>query len=70
MLGEIIDSYKWLDFKKMSAYYVEQGDIQACSDDEFEAINNEIIDGASEEINADYEKMVELKFDNGMEATN
>lgn len=67
-LEEIIDSYKWLDFKKMSAYYVERGDIQTCSDDEFEAINNEIIDGASEEINADYEKMVELKFNNGMEA--
>ena len=41
-LGEIIDSYKWLEFGKISAYYVECGDIQVCSDNEFEAINNEI----------------------------
>ena len=70
VVTDIIDAGKWLDFGKMAAYYVERGDIQGCLDDEFEAINNEIIDGASEKINADYEKMVELKYNNEMEAEN
>lgn len=67
-IEEILDSSKWLDFERVSAYYVERGNIQECVDEEFEAINNEVIDGASEKINEDYEKMVELRFDNGMEA--
>ena len=66
-LKKIIDSSKWLDFEKVSGYYVEHGDIQSCLDEEFEAINNEIIDGASDEINTDYEKMVELRYNSGME---
>ncbi|MGN0485479.1 MAG: AAA family ATPase [Lachnospiraceae bacterium] len=61
-LGEIVHPYKWLDFKKMSAYYVEQGNMRPCIDEEFESINNEIIDGASDEINTDYDKMVELRY--------
>ena len=48
----------------MSAYYVEKGSIISCMDEDFEAINNEIIDGASEEINNDYDKMVGLLEDN------
>lgn len=33
----------------------------SCTDDEFGCIKNEIIDGASEDINRDYDKMVLLK---------
>lgn len=66
-LAEIINPHKWLDFDKVSAYFVEHGVMHACLDDEFEAINNEIIDGASEDINDEYEKMVELRYNNGME---
>ena len=46
---------------------MEAGVIQSCLDEDFEAINNEIIDGASDEINTDYEKMVELRCDSRME---
>lgn len=60
-LGQIINHLKWIDYEKMSAYYVENGVIQSCLDEEFEAINNEIIDGASDEINLDYDKMVDLR---------
>lgn len=67
ILGKIINPLKWLGFEKMSAYYVESGVIQSCLDEEFEAINNEIIDGASDEINIDYEKMADLRYDSGME---
>lgn len=66
-LQEIIHCYKWLDVRKMSAYYVEYGDMKSCLDEEFEAINNEVIDCASEDINLDYEKMVQLKSDMEME---
>lgn len=63
-LGNIINPLKWLKFEKVSAYYVEKGSIISCMDEDFEAINNEIIDGASEEINNDYDKMVGLLEDN------
>lgn len=66
-LEKIINPLKWLDFEKLSAYYVETGVIQSCLDEDFNAINNEIIDGASDEINADYEKMVDLIYDSGTE---
>lgn len=62
-VNKIIEFHKWLDFAKLSAYYVEYGAICACLDEELEAINNEVIDSASEEINHDYEQMVELRFD-------
>ena len=67
ILGKIINPLKWLDFEKLSAYYVESGVIQSCLDEEFEAINNEIIDGASDQINNDYEKMADLLYDSGTE---
>ena len=60
-LGEILHPYKWLDFKKISAYHIECGIQKSCLDADFEAIDNAVIDGASEEINNDYERMVELK---------
>lgn len=66
-LKEVIHPYKWLEFSKMSAYFVEQGMIQSCLDKEDEVINNEVIDGASDEINMDYDKMVFLKLDSEME---
>ena len=46
----------------MSAYYVEEGNIQSYVDEEFEAINNDVIDGASDEINNDYEEMADLYY--------
>lgn len=64
ILENIINPLKWLEFEKVSAYYVEKGNIISCMDEDFEAINNEIIDGASEEINNDYDKMVGLLEDN------
>ena len=67
VLGKMIHPLKWLDFEKLSAYYVDAGIIQACLDEEFESIHNEVIDGASDEINTEYEKMADLRYDSGME---
>ena len=58
---KIIHPYKWLDFTRISAYHIENGVQKTCLDVDFEAIDNEVIDGASEEINTDFERMVELK---------
>ena len=66
-LAKIIHPLKWIDFQKMSAYYVDAGSIQSCMDTEFEEIDNDVIDDASDEINSDFEKMVELRHDSGME---
>ena len=60
-LGKIISRDKWLDFKNVSAFFIHNGEAEECVDKEFEAIENEVIDGASEDINADFEKMVLLK---------
>ena len=66
-LNKIIDSSKWLDYKKLSSYFVEYGNIQSCLDEESEAIDNEKIDSASDKINDDYDKMLELRYNSSME---
>lgn len=58
---------KWLQFEKLSAYYVESGVIRSCLDKEFKSIDNEVIDGVSDVINSDYDRMLELWYDSGME---
>ncbi len=60
-LESIISSNKWLKFSILSAYFIDHGFVSSCTDDEFGSIKNEIIDGASEDINGDFEKMVLLK---------
>ena len=66
-VAKIINPLKWLQFEKLSAYYVESGAIRSCLDKEFESIDNEVIDGASDVINSDYDRMAELWYANGME---
>lgn len=66
VLANIMNPLKWIEFEKLAAYYVENGKIRSCLDEEFEAIDNAVIDEASDEINMDYEKMVGLRHDNEM----
>ncbi len=61
-VAKIINPLKWLQFEKLSAYYVESGAIRSCLDKEFESIDNEVIDGASDVINSDYDRMAELWY--------
>lgn len=61
LLKEIIHPYKWLDYKNIAAYHIVDGILESCLDSEFESIDNAVIDGASEEINTDFEKMLELR---------
>ncbi|MFQ9358131.1 MAG: hypothetical protein ACLR2D_02160 [Anaerobutyricum hallii] len=57
---KIMNRLKWLQLEKLSAYYVESGVIRSCLDKEFESIDNEVIDGVSDVINRDYDRMLEL----------
>lgn len=66
-LNQIIDSNKWIDFKKLDAYFIENGVVESCLDEEIKEIDNAVIDGASDTINEDYDKMVDLKFSQKME---
>ena len=66
-VAKIINPLKWLQFERLSAYYVESGAIHSCLDKEFESIDNEVIDGASDVINSDYDRMEKLWYANGME---
>lgn len=59
-LHRIINRDKWIDYGNLSAYYVGDGQCRLCVDPEFQAIENEMIDGASEEINRDYDRMLAL----------
>lgn len=60
-LDQIISSDKRIRFSTISAYFIDRGQVMSCTDDEFGSIENQVIDGASQDINDDYDKMVLLK---------
>ena len=60
-LDQLIPPNKRLRFSDLSAYFIKNGQVISCVDSEFESIENEVIDGASEDINREFEKMVILK---------
>ena len=62
-LEKIIPCDIWLDYYSMGAYYLKDGKMENICDDEYQDINHDVIDGASRTINDDYEKMVDIKFE-------
>ena len=60
-LNVIIPRECWLEFDRMSAYFIRNGRVDSCTDEEFKSIENEVIDGAADEINSAYAEMVLLK---------
>ena len=60
-LHQIIYKGEWLDFHNLSSYYVRDGVCVPCMDEEFQAIENGMIDGAAEDINRDFDSMLELR---------
>lgn len=59
-LAQVVNPYSWIDFQRISAFHVSSGTIRDCTDPEHENIQNDVIDGASEEINTAFEQMVDL----------
>lgn len=60
-LENIVPKSKRIAFVDLSAFFIQSGYAKTCVDREFKAISNEVIDGASDDINRDYEEMVCLK---------
>ena len=60
-LNQIIYEREWIEFSKLSAYYVSDGQCISCMDNEFQAIENGMIDGASDDINRDFDRMIALR---------
>ena len=60
-VDEIIPRERWLEFDRMSAYFIRNGKVDSCTDEEFKSIENEVIDGAADAINDAYARMVLLK---------
>lgn len=60
-LNHIIYEREWIEFSKLSAYYVNDGQCISCMDNEFQAIENGMIDGASDDINRDFDRMIALR---------
>lgn len=61
-LKRIIHPFQWIRFEELSAFFIERGCLSSCEDSEFQAIENGVIDGASEDINQTYEDMVNLQY--------
>lgn len=59
-LTEICDPHLWIRFQSMQALHVQDGLLRDCTDSEYENIENDVIDGASEDINELFERMVDL----------
>ena len=60
-LLKIVNENKRIDFSKFSAYFLHESVVESCLDDEFRSIKNEIIDGASEDINNEFTDMIHLE---------
>lgn len=66
-MNEIINERCWISPKGFQAFFVKDGCIENCVDDEIAQIRNEVIDGASMYINEDFDKMVELRYQEDVE---
>lgn len=62
---DIIDEKVWIDYTRMDAWFVQNGEVETCKDEEMKSIENEVIDGASAEINEEYDRLLELRYDKG-----
>ena len=56
ILERILDKKIWLNFDEFEAYHVNNGIMISCKDYKMKSIENEVIDGASEKINDDFDK--------------
>ena len=54
----VLDKRMWI--KECAAFYVTDGKVTSCLEDDGQLIRNEVIDGASADINADYNKLFDI----------
>lgn len=58
----IISSEYWVDFKRISCYYFENGSCKSTLDEETKSIGPSNIDDVSTKISETYERLLELKY--------
>lgn len=63
-ITEIIPRESWIKFKDVSAYVLEGGSVRSIINSEWQGIDAEEIDKASDEIGDEYERLLELKYRN------
>lgn len=61
--SHIIPNSIWIDFTSFNAYFVKDGTIDRCVDEEIKLIQNERIDEISKIINQDFDKLFDLQQD-------
>ena len=65
---EIVNEYSWIDPKKVNAYMLTIANgAERIIDDEVNMIDAEKIDGVSEKLNEDYDKLLDIEYGNGEE---
>ena len=63
-VSALIPKHLWIDPKRVSAYFVENGTARSIMDDELQHINAEEIDKASTLTNEMYDKLLDIKVNN------
>lgn len=58
---KVISQLYWLDYKKFDSWFVKNGTIENCMDEEIHMIQNERIDEISKVINADFDALLDLQ---------
>ncbi len=59
-LSQIVNEYQWILYSDFMAHFLSRGKVECCLDSEFQSIKNEVIDGAADEINQEFDDMVGL----------
>ena len=59
-VDRIIPESLWLKYENMGAYYMEEGNAKDIMDEEVREIDHDVIDGASRELNSQYDAMMEV----------
>lgn len=62
--SEIIHKSSWIDFHCFASWFVKNGTIENCMDEEIHMIQNEKIDEISKVINDDFERLLDLQITN------
>lgn len=63
-LSQIISEYQRIEYSDFTAYFLQGGEVESCLDEEFPSIKNEIIDGAADDINREFDEMVAMSTSN------
>ena len=63
-VDEVISKMLWLQGEKFSAWFVKDGKIENCIDEEIEMIQNQKIDEISKVINSDFDKIFDIQINN------